>query len=96
MMKKKEHTLLSELANLGPTSERMLNAIGIFNQEQVENTDPVEAYMKMKSRGMKVSINIIYAIYGAIHTLHWTRIPVEERSRLIHKLDAALQQAKQH
>lgn len=81
-------TRLSSLKGLGPKSEKELNAIGIFTKEDLENTGPVNAYIKLKKEtGGNVSLNFLYAMVGAIENRHWTDIAKAEKERLLFELE---------
>ena len=73
---------LSELENLGPKSQAWLNEIGIFSLGDLEKIGPVEAYRQVKLRGHKASLNLVYAIQGAIIGTPWNHLPLDMRERL--------------
>ena len=76
--------------NLGPASEKMLNRAGITTAQQLIELGAVAAYLKVKANGERASLNLLYAIYGAIHHYHFAKIPADEKALLMLELDAAL------
>ncbi|MDX1522154.1 MAG: TfoX/Sxy family protein, partial [Anaerolineae bacterium] len=73
---------IANLKNLGPTSERWLNDIGIYTRRELVALGPVSAYQRLKAAGYNVSLNLVYAIQGAIMDLHWTDLPLALREEL--------------
>jgi DNA transformation protein len=57
---------LAELANLGPKSRKMLAAAGITSLAQLRELDLVVAYAKVRRTGSKASLNLLWAIEGAL------------------------------
>lgn len=80
---------LKDLKNLGPTSQQMLIKAGINTPEELAELGPVAAYLRVKSHGIKASLNLLYAIYGALNDCHWTDIPADEKQQLLMAIDAA-------
>ena len=66
---------LARLKNLGLVSEKWLNEMGVFTRDQLAAMGPVQAYHLLKFQERKVSLNLVYAIQGALLDLHWTALP---------------------
>ncbi len=66
---------LARLANLGPASEKWLNAIGVYTRHDLEQLGSVNAYRLLKDQGYNASLNLVYAIEGALRRLEWNRLP---------------------
>jgi TfoX C-terminal domain len=79
---------VGRLRNLGPKSERWLNAVGIFTRQDLESLGPVQAFARVKAHGYRPSLNLLYALAGALLDCRWDQLPEEERSRLILEFDA--------
>jgi hypothetical protein len=62
---------------------------GITSVEELEALGPVAAYLRVKAHGVKVSLNLLYALYGALNDCHWTDIPQDEKSAMLMAIDAA-------
>ena len=83
-----DSTPVRELINLGPASEKMLNAVGIFSHADLAETGAVPAFVRVRARGWKASFNLLYALEGALSGTHWARLPEDLRHRLITAADA--------
>ena len=78
---------LRQLPNLGPKSEQMLYNAGITTPEQLKQLGPVKAYLRVKQTGLKPSLNLLYAIAGALSNTHWNKLSPEERCHLLMELE---------
>lgn len=78
---------LARLRNLGPASARMLQDVGIHTAAQLRAVGAVAAFRMVAMAGHRPSLNLAYAIEGALRDLHWTGLPDEVR----HSIRAALQ-----
>lgn len=78
---------LSQLANLGPQSQAMLRAAGIHSLEQLLRLGSVAAYAKVKRGGIKPSLNLLWALEGALTGLPWQRVAREHRTGLLLALE---------
>ncbi len=57
---------ISKLKNLGPKSEKWLNEIGIYSISDIKRIGSVEIYRLLKQNGVAASLNLVYALEGAI------------------------------
>ena len=72
---------LSNLNGLGPKSEQWLNASGIYHRQQLEDIGPVEAFLRQAEHlDTKPSLNLLYAMVGALEGRHWSEIAREEKA----------------
>ena len=85
---------LEELLNLGPKSAAWLNAVGVYTLTDIERLGPATVYQRVKDQGYKPSLNLLYALAGAVMTVRWNQLPDEVRSRLLLELDAHADQRK--
>lgn len=81
-----ESPTIGQLRNLGPASRRWLAAIGVHTRRDLEKLGAVDAYAILKSHGYKASLNLVYAIEGALRDCDWKRLPARRRAQL--KADA--------
>lgn len=70
------------MLNLGPTSEKWLHEIGIHTQAELAEMGVVAAYCLVKARHEKASLNLLYALYGALHSLRWNELSPEVKAAL--------------
>src|SRR5687767_13750866 len=80
---------IPRLRNLGKVSAGWLAAIGITRREQVETIGPVEIYLRLKSLGYSVSLNLLWALQGAVLDVPWNEIPQEMKKTLRAEVEAA-------
>ncbi|MFM8584876.1 MAG: TfoX/Sxy family protein [Gammaproteobacteria bacterium] len=57
---------LCDLRNLGPQSERLLAAIGIHDVEALRRRGALEAYLAVRHAGLTRSLNLLWALVGAL------------------------------
>ena len=80
---------IRDLLNLGEKSERMLAAAGIDTVAQLKQLGAVQAYLQVRDSGVPVSLNLLYALEGALSGRHWNRLPADVRESLLMAVDAA-------
>jgi TfoX C-terminal domain/2'-5' RNA ligase superfamily len=79
---------ISDLAGLGKKSETMLAAAGITTVEQLELLGSVRAFTQVKAAGLNPSLNLLWALEGALAGLPWRVIAKEHRLSLLLALEA--------
>ena len=84
-------TPLADLRNLGPASADRLAAIGIATRADLEHVGPVLAYRAVKDRWPDASLNLLYALHGALSDERWDALSPSVRARLRAEAEAALQ-----
>ena len=80
-----------DLKNLGNTSVNWLHAVGICSYCDLQKIGPVEAYVKIKSRGFRVSKVLLYALQGALLDQHWNDLDPDLKIKLINEANTKLQ-----
>jgi DNA transformation protein len=73
---------LARLMNLGPKSSEWLAAVGVRTEAELRALGSIAAYRLLALRGYPVSMNLVYAIEGALSGRHWTEIGPDEKERL--------------
>jgi hypothetical protein len=79
-----------KIKNIGPKSMAWLRQTGIRSLDDLKTTGSLSAYVRIKRAGFKPSLNLLYAMEGAILDCHWQEIPEARRSELILAADAAV------
>lgn len=79
-------TRIADLPNLGPKSQQMLAQAGIHTAEQLRELGAVRAYVQIKRTG-NVSLNLLWAMEGALSGQHWQEVAKHERLRLLLELE---------
>ena len=85
---------LASLANLGPKSAQFLLHAGITSHEQLERLGSVKAYSMVKQVEPSASLNLLWALEGAISGLRWREVAKEHRTSLLLALET-YEQGKQ-
>jgi hypothetical protein len=68
--------------NLGPTSSRWLEEIGVRSLEDVRRVGSVEICRVLIARGIPASLNLAYALEGALLGVHWTKVPADAKAEM--------------
>lgn len=84
---------LAHLPNLGPKSQAMLVAAGIHTLADLHRLGSVAAYLQVKRQGGGASLNLLWALEGAISGLHWQEVAREHRTSLLLALEDAERRA---
>lgn len=79
-----------KLRNIGPKSAAWLRQVGLRTEEDLRAIGALEAFMRVKRAGFKPSLNLLYALEGALMGCHWQEVPADRRSELLVAADAAI------
>lgn len=80
---------IAALDNLGPKSQQMLELAGIHGVEELRELGAVRAYLQVKQTGAPASLNLLWALEGAITGRHWLEVARHDRLRLLLELEDA-------
>lgn len=79
---------LQGLANLGPKSAAVLVAAGIESFEHLKRLGAVAAFARAKHFDARVSLNLLWALEGALTGLSWQEVAREHRTSLLLALES--------
>jgi len=79
----------NKIRNVGPKSAAWLRQVGVRTQDDLQRLGPVEAFMKVKRAGFRPSLNLLYALAGAIENCHWADLPDERKTALVLAAESA-------
>jgi hypothetical protein len=79
-----------KMRNIGPKSAAWLRQVGLRTPEDLAAAGPVDAFMRVKRAGFKPSLNLLYALEGALRDCHWQEVPDERRTELVEQAEAAI------
>jgi TfoX/Sxy family transcriptional regulator of competence genes len=79
-----------KLRNLGPKSAAWLRQVGLRTRADLEAAGTVDAFMRVKRAGFKPSMNLLYALEGALLDCHWQEVPQARREQLVAEAEAAI------
>ncbi len=77
------------LKNLGMASVNILHAIGVNSYDDLNKMGAVEAYLRIKNRGIHVSKVMLYALQGALMDVHWNDLPPDLKNQLLDEVEQA-------
>lgn len=75
------------LPNLGPKSAQMLQAASIQTLGDLRTLGSVAAYGKARRAGQRVSLNLLWALEGALTGERWQDVARHQRTSLLLALD---------
>ena len=78
---------VANLPNLGPKSEQMLLLAGITSLAQLKELGAVRAFCQVKRAGANASLNLLWALEGAILGIPWQVVAREHRTSLLLALE---------
>ncbi|MFP5348353.1 MAG: TfoX/Sxy family DNA transformation protein [Gammaproteobacteria bacterium] len=77
------------MRNLGPRSRGMLANAGIVSDAQLKAMGAVAAFIAVKRAGGKPSLNLLWALEGALTNRDWKEVARRDRLSLLTQLEAA-------
>ena len=78
---------ISELRGLGPTSAKLLARIDIYDEEQLRAIGAIEAFARIRMTSeFRVSLNLLYALEGALTGQDWRKLSQEQKQSLRNQL----------
>lgn len=80
----------TKLRNIGPKGMAWLRQTGVRSLEDLREVGALAAYVRVRRAGFKPSLNLLYALEGAILDCHWQQIPDERRAELVGQAEAAV------
>ena len=81
-----------KLRNIGPKSAAWLRQVGLHSRADLEAAGAVDAFMRVKRAGFKPSLNLLYALEGALLDCHWQEVPEPRRVQMVQAAEAAIAQ----
>jgi DNA transformation protein len=77
------------LKGLGARSQEWLKTVGIHSLADLKKRGSVETYLSLEAVQGKVSLNLLYAMEGALQSKPWQQIARDQKTELLAALDAA-------
>ncbi|WP_426336469.1 TfoX/Sxy family protein [Pseudoduganella sp. R-31] len=78
---------IEDLEGLGPKTAEMLTRAGIATAENLRTLGSVQVFVIVKLSGEPVSLNLLWALEGALTGRHWQDVARSDRTRLLLALD---------
>lgn len=79
---------LATLPNLGPASARWLHAAGIATRDDLARLGAVAAFAQVRRVAPRASLNLLWALEGALTGLPWREVAREHRTSLLLALES--------
>lgn len=79
--------MFSKLRNLGKASSQMLASAGIRTEKQLREMGALNAFLAVKASGGNPSLNLLWAIEGALTDRDWREVSRDERTTLLLQMD---------
>ena len=81
---------IASLKNLGPKSAERLCAVGITSEDRLREVGVVATYSLVKQHFPNdTSLNLLWALQGAIMDIHWLQIPDDIKTELLSQIKDA-------
>jgi DNA transformation protein len=80
---------LASLPNLGPASAHMLRAVGLNDVAQLRALGAVRAFAQVRRSQPQASLNLLWALEGALTGLPWQHVARQHRTSLLMALEEA-------
>lgn len=87
MLPRHSEYAIGDLPNLGPKSRQFLHAAGIQSLDQLKRLGAVAAYLQVKQISPAATLNLLWALEGALTGLPWQKVAREHRTRLLMALE---------
>lgn len=84
---------IRDMQGLGLKSEEMLAAAGIETEQALQAAGAVRAFLAVKRAGLPVSLNLLWALEGALLGERWQDVARLHRTSLLLALNEAEQQS---
>lgn len=78
---------MTHTAKLGPASWRRLQAAGIADAANLRELGTVAAYLQVKRSGQHTSLNLLWALEGALSGRSWQTVARDDRLALLLELE---------
>jgi DNA transformation protein len=79
---------IEDLPGLGPRSREMLAGAGIHTAAQLRRLGAVRAHARVRATGVSTSLNLLWALEGALTGLPWQVVAREHRLSLLLALES--------
>jgi hypothetical protein len=79
---------VEKIRNIGPKSMAWLRQTGVRSLVDLQAVGALAAFVRIKRAGFRPSLNLLYALEGAILGCHWQEIPDARRAELVQAAEA--------
>lgn len=75
------------LPGLGPKSTAMLAAAGVRSVADLRRLGAARAFLRVQAAGLHPSLNLLWALEGALTATPWREVARSERTRLLFEVE---------
>lgn len=79
------------MRNIGPKSAELLRRIGVRSREELSLVGVAPAFLMVRQAGANPSLNLLWAMEGAVRDADWRAIPSARKQELITELEGLTQ-----
>jgi DNA transformation protein len=83
---------LIELKNIGASTVNILNSIGVRSLKDLKAIGSVQAYRRIRQRGVHVSRALLYAMEGALLDIPWQSLDPALKAQLVQMAERIYQE----
>jgi DNA transformation protein len=73
---------IDRMRNIRPVSATWLQAVGIKSLADLSRVGAIDAFRAVEAAGFRPSLNLLYALEGAILDVDWRALSLGERAEL--------------
>lgn len=77
---------MAKIRNIGKVSQLWLQEIEVYTLQDLQTCGTVMAFEMVRARHPKVSLNLLWALEGAILDVDWREVPDERKAILRRQL----------
>jgi len=77
------------LPNLSEAIAGWLHAVGLHTWGDISAIGAVDAYLRVEAQGLRPSLNLLYALEGALLGEHWLQVKRDRKLAVLTALQAA-------
>ena len=85
---------IDSLRNLGPLSRQMLAAVGVHSRADLVSRGAVEVWDAVRRAGLPASLNLLWALVGALEGRDWREVARTDRLELLTRIEALAEARK--
>jgi DNA transformation protein and related proteins len=65
---------------------QMLTSVGVTDAKQLRKADLYQLYARIKAHNPRTSINLLYAMMGAVDDVDWREVAKDRRTEVLMRL----------
>lgn len=78
---------MEKIPNLGPVSAQWMKDAGIGTLQDLKKAGALEVYKRIAAVEPKASLNLLWALVGAVNGWHWSEVPKDIKEQMKRDLE---------